>query len=277
MKIKTLLTASTLVIFTAGMHSCKKADTANELETTFQLSADQAIADNLTQDANDVFNEVAVSADVMGGRTPAQTMGILGCATVTVTPLLGWPKTIVIDFGATNCSSNGTNRRGKINVVLTDSVRKSGSTATMTFTDYYVNDYKVEGKIVWTNTSANGTVSWQRQFTDGKITSPSGTYWTHNGTKIVVQTAGSSTPYNLLDDIFSITGNHTVTNSSGDTRTATVLTALQKKTICANIDKGTIKLQGPNHYAIIDFGDGTCDNQATLSIDGQAPRTITLR
>lgn len=277
MKVRTLLTAFTLVTFTMGIHSCKKADAVNELETTFELAGNQAVSDNLTQDANDVFNEMAVSADVMGGRTPSQTTGILGCATLTVTPLVGWPKTILIDFGNTNCSSNGTNRRGKINVVLSDSVRKSGSTATMTFDGYYVNDYKVEGTITWTNTSTGGTTSWQRKIENGKITEPTGRYWLHSGTKIVVQTAGSATPYNLLDDVFSITGNHTVTNASGDSRTTTVLTALQKKTICANIDKGTVKIQGPNHYAIVDFGDGTCDNLATLSIDGQAPRTITLR
>jgi hypothetical protein len=92
----------------------------------------------------------------------------------------------------------------------------------------------------------------------------------------VVQTAGVST-YTRLDDVFSITGTHTVVNSSNVQRDITVLEALQKKTACANIDKGKLKVQGPNHYAVIDFGDGTCDNLATLSIDGRTPRTIILR
>ena len=55
------------------------------------------------------------------------------------------------------------------------------------------------------------------------------------------------------------------------------LTALEKKVICANIDKGTIKIQGPNHYATIDYGDGTCDKLATVSIDGGASITFLLR
>jgi hypothetical protein len=55
------------------------------------------------------------------------------------------------------------------------------------------------------------------------------------------------------------------------------LEALQKKTACANIDKGKLRVDGPNHYAIIDFGDGTCDNLATISIDGRPARTIILR
>ena len=47
--------------------------------------------------------------------------------------------------------------------------------------------------------------------------------------------------------------------------------------ICDNIDRGKIKIQGPNHFAVLDFGDGTCDRIATITIDGNTPRTILLR
>ena len=277
MKIKQLVVAFTVVSFTIGFNSCKKNDaSSNELETTFELSGDQAIADNLTEDANDVFMEIAVDNNVAGnGPQPIETPNIISCATITITPLQGFPKTIVIDFG-TSCTHNGITRSGKINIVLTDSVRRPGSTATMTFTNYFVNLYKVEGTITWTNTSTPGTRSWTRNTQNGKITAPNGNYWLHSGTTYVSQTAGVNTP-TILDDVFSITGNHSVTNSAGRTRDCTVLEALQKKTACSNIDKGKLKVQGPNHFAIIDFGDGTCDNLATISIDGNAPRTIILR
>ncbi len=278
MKIKQLLVAFTMVSFAIAFNSCKKKDSAaDELETTFELSGDQAIADNLTEDANDVFIEAATDKDLMGGRGPSGTTGILGCANVTVTPLVGFPKNIVIDFGTGCTSPNGITRSGKINIVLSDSVRNPGSTAVMTFTNYYVSGYKKEGTITWTNTSTANVKSWQRKVENGKITAPNGNYWLHSGIRDVVQTAGVSTPNNLLDDVFSITGNHTVTNSAGRTRTITTLTPLQKKVICANIDMGSIKVQGPNHYAVIDFGNGTCDNIATISIDGRPPRTIILR
>jgi len=281
MKIKQFLVACTLVALTLSINSCKKNDAADEFETTFELSGDQAIADNLTEDANDVMNEAALDKGVMGTNGPvgpSGTTGILTCATVTVTPLTGFPKTIVIDFGVTGCTSlNGITRRGKINIILTDSLRRSGSVATMTFENYYVNGYKVEGTITWTNTSAPGSKSWNRTCTNGKITAPDGRWWKHSGTQNLVQTAGVATHLNLLDDVFSITGNCTVENSAGRSRTATIINALQKKTICANIDMGTIKIQGPNHYAIIDFGNGNCDNLATISIDGRTPRTIILR
>ncbi len=281
MKIKQLLPVFAAITLAIGFNSCKKADnsSSDEIETTFELSGDQAIADNLSEDANDMFMQVAVEQNVAGGNFAPGTGGtvdnFIPCATVTVTPQTGFPKTIVIDFG-TACVFNGVTRSGKINIVITDSVRKPGSQATMTFTNYFVNFYKVEGNIVWTNTSTPGTRSWTRVTTNGKITAPNGNYWLHSGTKAVTQIAGVSTP-TWIDDEFTITGNHTVTNAAGRTRTGTILTALHKKTACSNIDQGTLKVEGPNHYAIIDFGNGTCDNLATISIDGRPPRTIILR
>ncbi len=275
MKIKNYLLATAIVSLAIGFNSCKKDDVKDELETTFELAGDQAITDNLTQDANDVFMEIAQDNGVAGNFAPEPVTNVIPCATVTITPTTGFPKTIVIDFG-TSCTHNGITRSGKINIVLTDSVRKSGSVATMTFTNYYVNLYKVEGTYTWTNTSTQGTRSWTRVTQNGKITAPDNRYWLHEGTRSVVQTAGVATA-TIIDDVFSLTGTHSVTNSSGKTRDITVLEALQKKTACANIDKGKLKVQGPNHYAIIDFGDGTCDNLATISIDGRTPRTIILR
>lgn len=281
MKIKQFLFAFAMLPLVIGFNSCKKntETAAEEFETTFELSGDQAIADNLTEDASDMFNQVADENNIAGGFAPGGPVIVndfIPCATVTITPTTGFPKTIVIDFG-TACTYNGNTRSGKINITLSDSLRKSGSVAVMTFTNYIINGYKLEGTHTWTNTSVSPGRSWTHRVENGKVTVvTSGRYWTHSGLRTVVQTAGVST-YTRIDDVFSITGNHNVTNSANVSRDITVLEALQKKTACANIDKGKLKVQGPNHYAIIDFGDGTCDNLATLSIDGRTPRTIVLR
>jgi hypothetical protein len=284
MKLKTLLFTG-LAFSVIGFSSCKKDKTTEditEIETTFELSANEGIAENLTQDAQEVLNEAAVSNNFSGSGFVAGTegtTGILSCATVTVTPLIGFPKNILIDFGTVGCTSpNGVLRRGKINVTLSDSLRRSGSIATMNFDNYFVGIYKKEGTITWTNTSTATQKSWNRVCVNGKITNTvNGKYWLHAGTQNIVQTAGNLTPLNLTDDEFSITGNRTVTNAAGNTRVGTVLAALQKKTICDYIDKGTYQIQGPNHVAIIDFGDGTCNDKATISIDGRPQREFTLR
>ncbi len=274
--IFTFLSVSAITVLV----SCKKdvSSVIADVETTFQLSENQATSEALQDDANAIFFEAATDKGLLGARTSetVQTTNTLSCAAVTVTPAVGFPKTIVVDFGAGCASADGINRSGKINIVLSDSVRKTGSNAVITFTNYFSAGFKVEGTITWTNTSTPNAISWTRQIANGKITGPNAYYWLHTGTKSITQTAGASTPLNILDDVFSVTGNHTVTNPSGKSRTATITEALEKKTVCHNITKGKIKIEGPAHFAILDYGDGTCDRQATISIDGRTPRTILL-
>jgi hypothetical protein len=274
-KILVLLTLSSLFILGA----CKKEKTNEEIETTFQLSGDQAISESIADDANTMFFEAAANNGLIGGRSAQslQSTNSLSCASITVTPQNSFPKTIVIDFGNGCTSIDGVTRKGKINIVLSDSVHHTGATAVMTFDNYHVENYKIEGAITWTNTSTPNGISWTREIADAKVTAPGGNYhWLHEGTKTVMQTAGATTPLNLLDDVYSVTGNHTVTNPAGKSRTATIIEALEKKTICHNVTKGKIKIEGPNHYAILDYGNGECDRLATISIDGKPPRTVLL-
>ncbi len=279
--MKSLKTLAFIFFFSAVvLTSCKKDDnstTTSELETTFELSGKQAISDNLVEDDNVVLMEVTSEQNLAGGRpgdnsTPSS---FFGCATVTVTPASGFPKTITIDFG-TGCTHNNVLRSGKMIVVLSDSLRRPGATATTTFDNYYVNGFKREGTIVWTNTSTNVTRSWSRQVTNGKVTAPSGEWWLHNGLKNVIQVEGTGT-HIPFDDIFQITGNGSTSNSAGRTRSHTILEALVKRNNCENIVRGRLRVDGPNHFAIIDYGNGTCDNLATISIDGNPPRIIQLR
>ena len=252
-------------------------DSEMNIEATFELSADNATADFMTEDDNDVLMEAAEDRNLLGNfaSQTIESNNILACADVTVTPQNGFPKTIVIRFDSTCVSARGIVRKGVIRIVISDSLRTSGSTAVMTFERYFVNNFKREGTHTWTNTSQPGRKSWQRKLEGGKIISPIGKFWLHESIKDVVQTAGISTA-RLMDDIFLITGNASVTNAAGARRTATILSALQKKYICRNIDKGSIKFQGPNHIAVQDYGNGDCDNIATISINGRPSRTITL-
>jgi hypothetical protein len=286
MKIKNLLSILALATMMVTVASCRKdkADRIDEIETTFELSENQAVTDNLTQDAGDVLEEAGAKENLLGSDGAAAICGVptpawIGsCAIVSVTG--NFPsKNIKIDFGSGCTSPNGITRKGIINIVLTDSIRKSGSKATITFDNYYVNQFKKEGIVVRTNTTVAGsnTRSHNRTVTDGKITSPIGKVWQHSSNINITQTAGVNTPCDLSDDIYLLEGTRTVTNTQGKTRSSATQTPLQKKRSCANIDQGVLKVQGTNHFALIDFGNGSCDNQATISIDGRTPRNIFLR
>lgn len=279
MKPKTLLFSIFSLILLFSFSSCKKTseNSTAEIEATFDLSGKQAISENLTDDANNILTETTATAGLDGSKVPVTTPENNICATVTISPG-SFPKTITLDFGPTGCTNPNSNitRRGIIHIFLSDSFRIPGSTAVMTFENYYVNGYKKEGTITWTNTSTTGTRSWSRQVVNGKITAPDGTYWLHSGIKNITQLEGLSTPLNLMDDAFSITGTGTVTNAAGISRQSTIINPLHKAVSCDHADQGSIQFAGPSHTATLDFGNGTCDNIATISIDGYTPRTITL-
>ena len=274
-----------LLLFAAfatwALSSCKKdkeaTDTETTVEATFELTADNSTADFMAEDDNDVLMEVASDQNVLGNFAPTEveTNNVLACATVTVTPQAGFPKTIVILFDSTCVGRDGIRRGGTVRLVISDSLRKPGSTAVMTFENYFVNRFKREGKHTFTNTSQAGSRSWERKIEGGKITAPGGRFWLHESLKNTTQTAGIGS-MGLLDDVFSMTGHARTTNMLGESRTATITEPLQKKYACHNIDSGRIRFEAPNHFAILDYGNGVCDRIAVISINGRPPRTILL-
>jgi len=279
MKLTKQLFASVLLsslLFTA----CKKESTTETdptIEATFELTADQATSEFMTEDDNDILMESAEDRGILGNfaPNPIEPDNFLPCATMTVTPAVGFPKTIRMTFDSTCVTLRGVRRSGVVQVVISDTLRRAGSTAVMTFENYFVNRFKREGVHTWSNTSEPGIRRWRRTVVGGKITGPGGRFWLHESDKIVTQTAGVGTPQRL-DDVFSIRGNNSVTNPQGATRTAEITSPLQKKVSCANIDSGRIRFEGPNHFAILDYGNGDCDRIAMISINGQPPRTILL-
>jgi len=268
---------SSLLFTACQKEATPDTDTEPAIETTFELSTDQATSEFMTEDDNDILMESTEDKGLLGNfaPNPIEPDNFLPCATVTVTPANGFPKTIRMTFDSTCVSPRGVRRSGVVQVVITDTLRRAGSSAVMTFENYYVNRFKREGVHTWANTSVQGVRRWRRTVEDGKITAPNGRFWLHESVKIVTQTAGVGTPQRL-DDVFSITGNYSVTNPAGATRSAEIILPLQKKVSCANIDSGRIRFEGPNHFAILDYGNGDCDRIAVISINGNPPRTIIL-
>jgi hypothetical protein len=90
--------------------------------------------------------------------------------------------------------------------------------------------------------------------------------------------AGFNTPA-WGDDEFNIWGTRTGTRVNGKSYTAVVdaVKPLHKTTACRFVVSGvaTITPAGGS-VRTLDFGDGSCDNKATLTVNGQS-RQITLR
>jgi hypothetical protein len=143
----------------------------------------------------------------------------------------------------------------------------------------------VEGTHKITNTSSSNTTrQYTVNVTDAKLTKPSGNYVEWRNQKVITQVEGLST-ITPFDDIFRIEG-----SASGKVKRGALLVAwesnilepLIKKFNCRWIVKGKIRTVRVNATsnspwtAVLDFGNGTCDNQAVITINGVS-RQITLR
>jgi hypothetical protein len=191
------------------------------------------------------------------------------CASITIDNSVpgSFPKTITIDYGI-GCTYNGISRSGIVTVTLSNYVTTFGSTLTIQRgANYYINGRKLEGTIVYQNITTDTAIpKWNRTITNGKLITQLGVEYTYSGTRVVQQTAGLNT-LTLGDNVYEIlSGNHTIQKTAnGNTLTLNVVQKLIKKYACNYISQGQLNIQGSFLDGIVDYGDNTCDNQATYT------------
>jgi hypothetical protein len=291
----TLLTAA--ILFTGCKKNSSETLSAEEFEKTVVTTEAEMEADVLF---DGVFDDVAGVGDDIGmgsgiGNFGRPTDGdgngeiLLGrtdsnhvrCFTITVTPMQPnvFPKTVVLDFGTGCVGPDGRTRKGKITTVYSGRLSIPGSEATTTFTNFFVDSIKVEGTHIVKNTSTSNNQSFSIKVIAAKLTKPNGNYTEWNKTRTWVQTQGNGTPNFLLDDVFSITGDANGTIKVGTNMmqwTTTITSPIIRKHICRWPVSGTVDITRNSRTATLDYGNGTCDNKATITANGHV-RIITLR
>lgn len=275
-KISLFLIIAGFIGFVSLTSSCKKSETPAAPELT--ASVDDAFAETTFDNVSGITDE-AYDLSKFNFKSTEGRVYLSDCATVTLDTTV-FPRKLTIDFGSENCLCNdGKYRRGKIIVTFTGRYRAPGTIITTTFEDFFVNDNQLEGTKVVTNQGLNdsGHMYWTMD-TDGKITlaNDSGTIqW--NAQRQREWYAGYDTPRDRWDDIYMVTGTASGTRLNGVSWTRTITKPLEHKLACRFIVSGTMSIQ-PEGYAerILDFGDGECDNLATVTVNGET-KTIHLR
>jgi hypothetical protein len=191
-----------------------------------------------------------------------------------------WPKTVSIDFGQAGCVGPfGTTRKGKIVVTITDRYFKEGSVRTITFDNFYVDEFKIEGTKTVTNEGLNndGFMYFTVALTGGKIIAPAGQEITREFTHTRTWIEGQHTPRWRWDDKYLIDGEASGINRFGKTYTRTITSSLLFETACRWITAGTIEIQ-PEDLPLItlNYGTGECDDTATITVNGESKK-ISLR
>lgn len=258
--------------------SCEKSKQEAVETADIEESVKMATADDLFDEVEEIADQAWEKGTVLLKDGDADRPHLGDCVTITV-DTTAIPRVMTIDFGETNCFCNdGKYRRGQIIVTFTGRYRRIGAVITHTFNNYYVNDNHVEGTKVMTNLglNENGFMQFKHEVTgsitfiaDGKVLS-----WTSLKTRTWIE--GRETP-RWRDDVFLIEGGSTASSSTGGSHVREITNPLRRELNCKWFVSGTV-LTTPavRPERLLDFGDGTCDNLATLTI-GDRTTTIILR
>lgn len=272
--MKTLFKIGSLVMVVGllSLGACRKDSDDNDSDT--MSAQDNAQAELFSNDANEVADQAAAGKVALRGAASEDLLG--SCAVVTHDSSNA-TRVITIDFGTTGCPSRGKLRRGKIIITYTGRYFEAGSMKTVSFDNYYVNAHKVEGTRIVKNEGLNTAGNpWWSVNVNMKVSKPDGRSHTWTSSRVREMIAGAGTT-DLLDDVYSVTGSASGSNSNGKEYSANVTSALIKAVNCDYISKGTVEINISNKPArTLDFGNGTCDDQATVAIRGKV-YTITLK
>ncbi len=263
--IKSGLIAVTSIgmIFTSCSKSDEDTSLAQNYSTTEQTGND---LDGISDEGN--------AGTMASYKTDDATNVLTGGATISKDSICGDTAKITVDFGSSNYAcKDGRNRRGK---VIIRRVLKKGWNQIST-DGYYVNDVKVEGTrtVQW---SVNGAFHPVATITaTHTITLADGSVITDQSARVREWTEGYKTPMDRTDDVFSVTGSGTGTTKAGDAFTITVTTALIRKASCHQFVSGVIEMDVTGKQSRkIDFGDGTCDDNATITV-GKTSKKVVLK
>ncbi|SFW82722.1 hypothetical protein [Chitinophaga sancti] len=274
-----LLTATLFYACSKSNTDVTKSNTNDNL--TLSAASDQAIALGYFDDLFVVAQEVCRDAGYsQTGRKAAHDINskLGSCYKYTVDDVQqdNWPKTILVSFDAGCADESGRIRVGTIQITMSGYFYYTGSVITIKPLTYTVNGKAITGTQTITNASNNSGYKYLSVISGGSVTLDTTTVG-FGGRGTYTQTAGTATLGDVYDDIFTYAGTDSLVYATGKTAYITVAdsSALERKLSCAFIGKGKATVTFNAMSAILDYGNGVCDDSLTVSV-GDKVKTIKL-
>lgn len=207
-----------------------------------------------------------------GGAPCAWATAFPMCASVDTSDMT-YPDTTVLVFDPACTGLDGRSREGTIRIILSGPMDVVGSVRTVLFEDFGSGSYHADGSVTTTYTgTVGGNPSFARSV-DMDWDVPAGDFGrVFNGN--VTWLAGWNTP-ECLDNVWEITGSSTITTPWGD-MTRSITSPLIVDRPCGYITQGTVDVDGPYGDRVLDYGSGSCDDEATITLPSGTVFTLDL-
>ncbi|MDC9721898.1 MAG: hypothetical protein PSN34_03880 [Urechidicola sp.] len=196
------------------------------------------------------------------------------CLTKTVVTT-NLTKHVTLDFGD-GCEVRGHFMAGIMILSYEKDPALHTRTITVEFDSFRIDHKLIEGShsILRQRENENGNPQSTATF-DVNVTWDNGDTASRTGEKVREWIEGVGTGV-WSDNVYLITGHWNTVRRNGDVISGEVTTALRRELVCRFLVSGVIDLTKNDRSGSLDFGDGTCDNEALLTLDDGTEIVITL-
>lgn len=266
-KIK-MLSVGVMAFLTFACSEDENNDTSLETEPTSAELLISAQIDN-TEDVSFAIVENLYIENVDETRNAIVNSFFADCATITVTPNGDGSGSVLVDFGDGCELNNGAVVSGQVSLLYT-SEQNASRTVTYSYDDFAYNGNEISGGgtilRVFENDNGNPqsevTSSITVYFPEQDVTAVRNA----NRVREWIEGVGSGT---WTDNVFNVTGNWDTSVSNGFMRSGEVVEILRREATCSHFVSGTLIITQNNGSGTLDYGDGNCDNIATVTIGDQ--------
>lgn len=260
----------TAIAFATFFTSCSDdSEAGTDLVEELDLDSESTLEANYED--IDLIVEAGLETIEAGGRVDRDV--VLDCATVTHD---GEAKTVTIDYGDGCEGPGGRVRAGIILISYSDHRLIPGAFRTTTFDGFSVDGVLVEGTRTVENISESldDDPTFSITLTGGKLTFEDETTSTRDSQRTRTWFRAS----NPLEDETSVEGSANGTRRDGVSYSVEIISRIIYKRACWS-ERVFIPVSGIKQYTsgdnvvVVDYGDGTCDNEVTITINGGEPFT----
>jgi len=257
-----ILTTAFLLIFIAA---CKKETSAEDqakVDTAKQALQSQQL---ITSSFNIAMRGAEKADGLMKADDRTDTCGV-----VTVLPVdpFVFPKVITVDFGAGCTDGDGKFKTGKF-ILTVGAIWEPNATISIVYDNYTENGVKLEGSFTFKNLSTPNAGIFSIVAQNIKLTDANNYTLSYNAVQTYTQVSGHASWWDWSDDVYNVTGSINSVLTNGETVDWTIQNPLVKANNCYWVSAGTGVLDINGLEYLVDYGNGNCDNQATVTVNGQ--------
>jgi len=224
----------------------------------------QTVIDNAV--SNDLFDDLS-------RQTALYESGITGnCPQVTIsTPdTTDYPRGIIINYEDGCTGPFNRNRSGRILINQSAPFTEKGMTRKIVLENYRVDNIEIQGyrTVTCTGKNTQGYPKYEVSDSLGLLLLPGKEEISYTANISREWTGGYSTPNELSDDVWKISGSGNGTNRLGFRYTFEIYEPMFFDMRCEwKMSKGKILIRSEGLSAQADYGNGSCDNEIRVTTD----------